>query len=190
MNPITKVDLNILEFIQDNLKCEFLDKMLSLITKIGDHGIVPIVIAVILLIFNKTRKIGLSMGIAFICGGLIGNLFLKNVVGRIRPYDLTGADILIERLSDYSFPSGHTLIVFETAVVLLIMLKGKYKSIAIGATIIAIAVAFSRLYLYVHYPTDVLAGIFLGTIFGIVGTKLGGLVVSKFDNKRIKDDQR
>ncbi len=184
MDPITKIDFRILDFIQENFRCEFLDKFLSLITKLGDHGTVPIIVAVVLLIFTKTRKIGLSMGIAFICGGVIGNLFLKNVVARIRPYDVTGAEILIKRLSDYSFPSGHTLIVFETAVVLLILLKGKYKPIAIGATVIASIVAFSRLYLYVHYPTDVLGGIILGTLFGIIGAKLGSYIVSKFKKNK------
>lgn len=183
MEYITKIDLRILDFIQENLRCEFLDKFLSIITRIGDHGIVPIITAVILLIFAKTRKIGLSMGIAFICGGVVGNLFLKNVVGRIRPYDITGVNILIERLSDYSFPSGHTLIMFETAVVLLILLKGKYKSIAIGATVLASIVAFSRLYLYVHYPTDVLAGIILGSAFGCIGAKLGSYIVTKLEKK-------
>ncbi len=190
MDPITKVDLRILDFIQENMKCEFLDRFLTLITRLGDHGIIPIIIAVILLIISKTRKIGLSMGISFICGGLFGNLFLKNIVARIRPYDLTGTEIIIERLSDYSFPSGHTLIVFETAVVLLVLLKGKYKSIAITATVIASLVAFSRLYLYVHYPTDVLAGIILGSAFGIVGAKLGDYLFSKFDKKNVNKNQR
>ncbi len=184
MKFITKIDFQILDFIQENLRCEFLDKILPIITKLADHGLVPIITAVILLIFTKTRKIGLSMGIAFICGGVIGNLFLKNVVGRIRPYDVTGAEILVKRLSDYSFPSGHTLIAFETAVVLLILLNGRAKPIAIGATVLASIIAFSRLYLYVHYPTDVLAGIILGTAFGIVGAKLGNYIVSQFEKKR------
>lgn len=182
MDLITKIDFQILDFIQKNLRCEFLDKILPIITKLADHGTVPIIIAVVLLIITRTRKIGLSMGIAFIFGGVIGNLFLKNVIGRIRPYDVTGTEILIKRLSDYSFPSGHTLIAFETAVVLLVLLKGRAKPIAIGATVVATIIAFSRLYLYVHYPTDVLAGVVLGTIFGIVGAKLGAYLASKFKN--------
>ncbi len=185
MDLITKIDFQILDFIQENLKCEFLDKVLPLITKLGDHGIVPILIAVILLIFTRTRKIGLSMGIAFIFGGVIGNLLLKNLVGRIRPYDITGAEILIERLSDYSFPSGHTLIAFETAVVLLVLLKGRAKPIALGATVIAAIIAFSRLYLYVHYPSDVLAGIILGSLFGVIGAKLGSCIAGKFEKTNI-----
>lgn len=183
MDPITKLDFKILDFIQENIKCEFLDKVLPVITKLADHGLVPIILAVVLLIFTKTRKIGLSLGIAFICGGVIGNLFLKNVVGRIRPYEIAGVDILVERLSDYSFPSGHTLIAFETAVVLLMMLKGRARPIAIGTTVLAAIIAFSRLYLYVHYPTDVLAGIFLAIAFGIIGAKLGNYITDKIEAK-------
>ncbi len=183
MDLITKFDFRILDFIQDNLRCLFLDTVLPIITMLGDHGIVPIVSAVILLIFAKTRKIGLSMGIAFICGGVIGNLFLKNVVARIRPYDIKGVEILVERLSDFSFPSGHTLIAFETAVVLLILLKGKYKPIAIATAVLAAIIAFSRLYLYVHYPSDVIVGMILGTVFGIVGAKLGKYIYNKLSAK-------
>ena len=189
MNPITKVDIQILDFIQRYIGCEFLDNALPIITKLCDHGLVPIVAAVILLTIPRTRRIGLSMGIAFICGGLIGNLFLKNVVARIRPYDLTNFDIIIERLSDYSFPSGHTLIAFETAIVLLILLKGRKQSIAIMTTVLASIIAFSRLYLYVHYPTDVLAGIILGLVFGVIGTKLGGYIVDRLERKS-SEDQR
>ena len=189
MNPITKIDFAILDFIQEHIKCEFLDKTLPVITKLADHGLVPIILAVILLIFARTRRIGLSMAIAFICGGVVGNLFLKNVVGRIRPYDVTGIDILVERLSDFSFPSGHTLIAFETAVVLLMLMKGRGKLIAYGTTFIAAVIAFSRLYLYVHYPTDVLAGIILGTAFGIIGAKLGTYICNKLENRR-KANQR
>ena len=186
MNPITKVDLQILDLIQRYIRCDFLDKVLPAITKLCDHGLVPIIAAVLLLTIPKTRRIGLSMGIAFICGGLIGNLFLKNVVARIRPYDLTDFDVIIERLSDYSFPSGHTLIAFETAVVLLILLKGRARWIAIVTTVLASIIAFSRLYLYVHYPTDILAGIVLGTLFGIIGARLGEHIIDKIKDNSNK----
>ena len=187
MDPITKIDFQILDLIQKHLKCDFLDIVLPIVTKLADHGLVPIIAAVILLIITKTRRIGLSMGIAFICGGVIGNLFLKNVFARIRPYDIKPIEMLVERLSDYSFPSGHTLIAFETAVVLLILLKGKKKPVAIGITVLAAIIAFSRLYLYVHYPTDVLAGIILGTIFGIVGARLGEYISNKLRGKQQLD---
>ncbi len=190
MDIITKIDFKILDFIQDNIRCDFLDKLLPIITRLADHGMVPILLAVILLIFTKTRKIGLSMGIGFFFGGVIGNLMLKNIVGRMRPYDVRGVEILVNKLSDFSFPSGHTLIAFETAIVLMKMLKGKLKPIAVFATILASIIAFSRLYLYVHYPTDVIAGIILGSLFAFIGTKLCEYIVRRIKNSEIKDKQQ
>lgn len=178
MDFITSFDYKILNEFIENLRCQFLDIAMPIVTVLGDSGIIPIVIALILLIFSKTRKIGLSLGFAYIYGGVVGNLILKNVVGRLRPYDIsyginlfTEETILIDGLSDFSFPSGHTLILFEFALVLMIMLKGRFKPFAIISLITAFAVAFSRLYLYVHFPSDVLAGMILGCLFGFLGVK-------------------
>ena len=195
MDFITKIDFDILNSIIKYLKCSFLDAVMPLITALGDHGIFPISVAVVLLIIAKTRRIGLSMAFSYIYGGLFGNLILKNLIARVRPYDPSYVDsiigegeLLISGLSDFSFPSGHTLIIFEFAVVLLICLKGKYKPISIIAMITAFLVAFSRLYLYVHFPSDVLAGMILGTLFGILGVKTANalitLIINKLDKKK------
>ena len=195
MDFITKIDFDILNSIIKYLKCGFLDAVMPLITALGDHGIFPISVAVVLLIIAKTRRIGLSMAFSYIYGGLFGNLILKNFFARVRPYDPSYVDsiigegeLLISGLSDFSFPSGHTLIIFEFAVVLLICLKGKYKPISIIAMITAFLVAFSRLYLYVHFPSDVLAGMILGTLFGILGVKTANalitLIINKLDKKK------
>ena len=104
-------------------------------------------------------------------------MLLKNIVSRIRPYDLKqDIELLIKRLSDYSFPSGHTLASFEAATVLMI----KDKRLGIPALILAILIAFSRIYLYVHYPSDVLAGI----LFGIAFAFLAVFIVDKIYIKR------
>ncbi len=162
---ITAFDFRILNYIAEHLRCGAMDVLMPLITKLGDHGIVPIAIALVLICIPKTRRTGLAMGIAFALGGLFGNLLLKNLVGRIRPYDAVGGiELLIPALSDFSFPSGHTLVCFEAATVLL---RRTSRPIGITALALAAAVAFSRLYLYVHYPTDVLAGILLGVLFGL-----------------------
>lgn len=181
---ITQIDFKILNLIIDTFKCGFLDFLMPIVTVLGDHGIIPICIGVILLIIPKTRKIGLSMAFAFIYGGLFGNLILKNVVARLRPYDPSYVDslfkegeLLISGLSDFSFPSGHTLILFELAVVLLICLKGKKSLIAFFSLFFAFLVAFSRLYLYVHFPSDVLVGMILGTLFGILGVKTSSYIM-------------
>lgn len=177
-------ELKILDFIAENLKCGFLDTVMPIITKLGDAGIFWIVIALILLITKKYRKIGAMMGVALILGLVFGNLTLKPLVARIRPYDMPGAmfsanELLVEALHDKSFPSGHTLCCFEGATVLML----NNKRFGIPALIIAILVAFSRLYLYVHYPTDVLAGIVMGVLFGIVATFGVNKIISQYTKK-------
>ena len=193
MNIITDIDFKILNGIVNTFKCGLLDILMPIITVFGDHGIFPICLALLLLIIPKSRRIGLSMAFAFIYGGVFGNLILKNAVARLRPYDTSYADslfnegeLLISGLSDFSFPSGHTLILFELAVVLLICLKGKKRIIALFCLLFALLVAFSRLYLYVHFPSDVLVGAILGTIFGILGVKTANYVFKRINNQSKK----
>ena len=173
---ITNIDLLILEFIQKNIRCDFLDAIVPPITHLAEKGIFWIAVALILICFKKTRKTGFMVGAALLIGLALGNGVLKNVVSRIRPYDLDGsllkeADLLVSGLSDFSFPSGHTLASFEAATVLLI----RDKRMGIPALVLAILIALTRLYLYVHYPTDVIAGV----IFGIAFAVLGVFVVNK-----------
>ena len=177
---MNQFELKILDFIGDKMQCAFLDFILPLITKLGDKGMFWIITAVVLLCIPKTRKIGLSMGVALIIGLLVGNVFLKNVVARIRPYDLnTGVELLISKLSDFSFPSGHTLASFEGATVLLI----RNKKLGIPAMILAVIIAFSRLYLYVHYPTDVLAGALLGIAIAFLACFIVDKIFQKVEKK-------
>ena len=156
-------DLPVLNWIHANLRCPLLDKLMPIITLFGEGGVFWIAWAVILLIIPKTRKIGISMLFALTLGLLVCNVTLKPLIARIRPYELqeqmgVTVELLIARLEDFSFPSGHTIASFEAAVVLL-----KYsKKMGIPALIIAIAVSFSRLYLHVHYPSDVLVSMVLG----------------------------
>ena len=165
---MNEFELKILDFIREHLACTFLDTVMPVITSLANGGIIWIAAAILLLLFKKTRKTGASVALALIMGLIIGNLILKNLVGRMRPYDLNeGVEILIARLTDYSFPSGHTLASFESATVLML----RDKRLGIPALVLSCAIAFSRLYLYVHYPTDVLAGIILGVFIGIFACK-------------------
>ena len=169
-------ELGILDFIRNNIANPVLDKIMPLITKLGDDGIFWIVLAVVLLIFKRTRKTGLCIGLALLMGFIVGNLFLKNVFARIRPYDLnTDIQILVPHLSDYSFPSGHTLASFEAATAIFI----NNKKWGIPALCLATLIALSRLYLYVHYPTDVLVGILLGIGFGVISCA----IIKKYQDK-------
>ena len=180
---MNQVELTVLNWIQEHLRCDFLDTVMPIITRFGDEGIFWIIVAVILICIPKTRKAGLSMGLAMLMGWIVGNMILKNVVARIRPYDVQeGINLLIGRLSSYSFPSGHTLVCFEAATALTM----RYRKWGIAALVLAALVAFSRMYLFVHYPTDVLGGAVLGIAFGIFASKLIDLVYTKIEKRRNK----
>lgn len=173
-------DLPVLDWIQANLKSSVMDTVMPIITVFGDAGIFWMVVSALLFIFPKTRRTGLGMAIAMMIGLIVCNVTLKPLVARIRPYDLQAElgvtiQLLGERMHDFSFPSGHTIASFEAAVV---MLKNS-KKMGIPAMILAVLISFSRLYLYVHYPTDVIASVILGTLFALIGNALAGLIAPK-----------
>lgn len=185
MNILTQTDLNILDFIAEHLRCSFLDGFFSFITHFGDAGIFWIALAVILLFFKKTRKTGAMMGVALVLGLFICNLGLKPLVMRTRPYNLQAhygnpIDLIIKAPGDFSFPSGHTAASFEGAVVIF----SQNKKWGIPALIFAALIAFSRLYLYVHYPTDVLAGFIIGIINAVLAVLIVNAVVKKYTKKK------
>lgn len=171
-------DLPILDWIAANLWCPVLDTVMPIITMFGDGGIFWIAISILLLFTRKYRKTGLSMAFALSMGLLVCNIILKPGVARIRPYDFQmeyfakEIQLIAGGMHDFSFPSGHTIASFEACTALML----GNKKFGIPATVLAILVAFSRLYLYLHYPTDVIASIILGTLFGILGTWLAGKV--------------
>ncbi len=181
-------DLPILDWIQAHLANDLLDTIMPIITLFGDGGVFWIAVAVLLLCFPKTRKTGLGMGFALLMGLLVCNITLKPLVQRTRPYDFqleqfgVVIHLLIDAESSLSFPSGHTIASFEAATVLL----KNDKRMGIPAMILAVLIAFSRLYLYVHYPTDVIFSVFAGTLFGFLGNALAGRVMARFPQKRGK----
>ena len=175
-------DLPILDWIAANLSCPFLDTVMPLITALGDAGIFWMVMAAILLLFKPTRRVGLGMGIAMLMGLLLCNLALKPLCQRPRPYDYQYETfgklipLIIERQHDFSFPSGHTIASFEAAGVIAM----NNKKWGIGALALACLIAFSRLYLYVHYPTDVLASIVLGFGLAVLGNWLSHRIPDRY----------
>lgn len=164
-------DLPVLDWIRAHLSCGFLDKLMPAITVLGNGGMFWIAVALLLLCFHKTRRTGLSVAFALLMGLLLCNMIMKPAFARIRPYDYQlqhfriTIPLLIERQHDFSFPSGHTIASFEAATALLLC----NKKLGIPAAILAVVIAFSRLYLYVHYPTDVLTSVVLGIGLGALG---------------------
>ena len=167
-------DLPILDWIAANLWCPALDALMPVITALGDAGIFWMAIAAVLLAFKKTRRVGLGMGLAMLMGLLLCNLTLKPLCQRPRPYDYQYEvfgkliPLIIERQHDFSFPSGHTIASFEAAGVIVL----NNRKWGIAALVLAVLIAFSRLYLYVHYPTDVLVSVVLGFVLALLGNWL------------------
>lgn len=148
----------------NNLHNPILDKIMIAITSLGNAGLIWIAIAVFMLFIKKTRKCGALMLVSMILGLIIGNGFLKNIIARERPCWIdTSIPLLIPNPLDYSFPSGHTLASFEAAVMIFLHNK-KWGAISL---ILALVIAFSRMYLFVHFPTDILGGMVLGTVISL-----------------------
>ena len=163
------IELSILDWIQ-TLHTPFLDKIMVFITRLGDAGIIWIVLSIVLLLLPKTRKSGVVMVAALVVDVLLCNIVLKNLVARTRPYDVnTGVHLLVAKLHDYSFPSGHTAASFASVTALYLAGEKKLWKFAL---VLACLIAISRLYLYVHYPTDVLGGVLVGILAGYGGYRV------------------
>lgn len=169
-------ELSVLDNIQSYLRCDFLDAAMPIISMLGNVGAIWIVCAVVLLVIPKTRKVGVILAVSLAIEALCCNVILKPLVARIRPFDVnTAVQLLISPPTDFSFPSGHTGAAFAAASALFF----SKNRLWIPSLVLAILIAFSRLYLYVHYPTDVLGGILLGILSGWLGYTLVGLIKKK-----------
>ena len=167
MNLCSKLlllDGNILLWIQEYLRQDWMTPFWKFVTFLGDGGWFWITLSVILLIQKKTRKVGGAALVALGIGAIITNVFLKNVVARIRPYEvIDGLLLLVGKQSDFSFPSGHSCASFAAAFAYYKMSPKRYGIVAL---VLAGLIAFSRLYVGVHYPSDVIIGSIIGVLSG------------------------
>lgn len=167
------MEIQILNWLQ-GLHNPILDKLMCLITHLGDAGIIWIIMTIVMILIPKTRKSGVILAFALVTDVILCNAVLKNLVARVRPYDVnTAIHVLVAKPKDFSFPSGHTAASFASVAAL--YLAGE-KKLWKPALVLAILIAFSRMYLYVHYPTDILGGI----IFGILSAWIGYQCSKKF----------
>lgn len=163
------MELEFLNWIQ-TLRTEALDVLVPLITRLGNAGILWILLTAVLLAVPRTRRTGLVLAVALLIDLLLCNVILKPMVARMRPFDANPAvKLLIPPPRDYSFPSGHTAASF--AAVAALYLSGA-RRLWKAALLVALCIAASRLYLYVHYPTDVLGGVAVGLLSGWFGSRL------------------
>ncbi len=158
------MDYSILAYISEKWRGGSLDTVWKLFSLLGNYGAVWIALAVLLLFFRKTRRAGLAMLLALGVGYAVGNVWLKELVMRPRPF-VTHTDLtpLLDPGDRWSFPSGHALSSFAAATALFFF----HKKTGLLAYLLAACIAFSRLYASVHYPTDVLAGAVLGILCGL-----------------------
>ena len=155
------MEADILLWIQNNIRNDVLTPIFKFITTLGNAGVIWIVLSVGLLIPKKTRRVGALALVSLVFSALIDNVILKNVVARTRPYDvIEGLTSLVGAQKDYSFPSGHTGSAFAAAVVMFLRLP---KKCGIPILVFACLMGLSRLYVGVHYPSDVLGGALIGT---------------------------
>lgn len=153
---IGQADTAVLLFIQEHMRAEVMDGFWKAVTSLGNVGWLWLLTAALLALNKNTRKVGIAAFWSVALGFLITNLTLKNLVDRIRPYDAVAAIVpLIPPPVDSSFPSGHTCAAFAAALIYVRMLPRRY---GLPAVALAALIAFSRLYLGVHYPSDVLVG--------------------------------
>lgn len=182
---MAEFEIHILDWFQ-TLHSPVLDTIMVGITTLGNAGLFWLLLGIILVAIPKTRKSGVIVLVAIIIDAILCNGILKNLFARIRPFDInTTIELLITRPKDFSFPSGHTAVSF--AAIAALMFAGEKKLWRL-ALILAVLIAFSRLYLYVHYPTDILGGIGVGILAGWLGyiivAKLEGTFKGRFKRKQ------
>lgn len=165
-------DRTIIDFIYFNLKNPFLDAAMSFFTSIGNNGIIWIFIGAWFNFFLKDRKTFVSIVLSLILCLVTVNFTLKPLVKRERPFvNNLSVEVSIDKPQDYSFPSGHTASSFAGVTAIWLCTNRKNGLLALG---LCLCITFSRLYFYVHYPTDVAFGALLGVFLGVVGSYLGG----------------
>lgn len=164
MERIRRLDNRILEYIQKRVRCPFLDKVMPKITLLGNGGLIWLVIIAAFLVREADRPYGFMMMLALVLCLAVGNIALKPLIGRVRPCNNNmDVELLISRPHDYSAPSCHTLSSFAAATVICCA----NVPFGIAALILAALIGFSRLYLFVHYPSDVASGLVLGVAMGL-----------------------
>ncbi|WP_251212579.1 phosphatase PAP2 family protein [Adlercreutzia murintestinalis] len=161
----------LLDALQATLRAPWLDGIMVPITLLGNLGAVWLVLGVVLACLPKQRRVGVAVIVAVVAAGVIGKLIIGEVVMRPRPCDVNPSmHLLIARPFGSSFPSGHTAA--ACAAVAVLVAERMPRGLTIPCAVLAVLIAVSRLYLYVHYPTDVLAGAVLGIAVGVGTAKL------------------
>ena len=175
------IEFSILGWFQ-TLHAPLPDRLAVTLSALVNGGLIWILLTAAMLLFPKTRRAGLAMALALLLFHLLGNWGIKPLVARPRPCDLNAAvPLLVDRPHGYSFPSGHTASSFACAFALWF----QRSRLRVPALVFAAVMGLSRLYLYVHFPTDVLAGALFGLLLGWAASRLADALAGRVDQKRI-----
>lgn len=175
----TDFELSILETIREVFAHPDMETILTAVSRLGDFGFIWIAVSVVLLLYAGTRRTGATMLTALLFGYLVCNLTLKPLVERLRPCDIVEGMALISCPSDFSFPSGHTTSAFAAATALAIL----HPKAGAVALFFAALMAFSRLYLFVHFPSDILIGALIGAACAWAAVRIVGHLVRKLHER-------
>lgn len=179
MEVITNIDFAVLDFIQ-KLHNKVLDFIMQAVTLSGDNGYIWIALCIVLLCIPKTRKIGVFTAVTLITEVILNDGIIKGIIARERPFIQNSAiDTIIRQPSGYSFPSGHSASSFAAAAAVYM----HNKKLGIPAFIMAALIAFSRLYFYVHFPSDVIIGSLFGVLIGIGVNKLLNYILKRLEER-------
>ena len=165
---IQRFDEQALVWIAQNIRCALLDPFMRLYTQLGNTGMLFIVLGIVLLFFKQTRKAGFSALCAMLIGLIVVNFTIKPLVARARPWLVIENFVnLVPEKDPNSFPSGHTNAAFAFAIAVCMSAPKKWMKVA--AVCAAVVMGLSRLYVGVHFPSDVLAGALVGSLCGLAG---------------------
>ena len=170
MEAILNLDSKALLWVQEHARAAFATPAVRVLTRLGDAGAFWVALALILLVPGRTRRVGLMCVISQVIGFAVTNLVVKNWVARVRPYEMIeGLERVIEAQMDFSFPSGHATNSFACAWVIF---RAAKRKVGVPALALAILIALSRVYVGVHYPTDILVGALVGVLSATLAMRI------------------
>jgi len=175
MDGITVVDFSMLHFIVYHFRNGFFDEVMPFFSALGNRGVIWIGFAVLFLAIPRYRKYAPFLLVSICLSFVVGEVVIKPWVCRIRPCNIEIIPMLIARPNSFSFPSGHSMTSYSAAV----FLWNTNRKLGRAAFVIATCIAFSRLYLFVHYPTDVLVGGLLGGVIGYLTFRLAKMLYKR-----------
>lgn len=177
---LTAWEADLLLWVQNALRSPLFDPIVLFFTKLGNAGALFIALTLLLLAFPKTRRVGLAAALALLCSLLFTNLILKNLFQRTRPWEAFDflRNLVVE--TDTSFPSGHTSAAFAFALAVVRAGPKPWRKVKVTVVVLAVLMGLSRLYVGAHYPSDVLAGLLVGSLAGVTGWYLSTLLLRRY----------